>query len=910
MCHAINASPRKTGAFSLVEITITVAVVGLLAAIGVIGIGNVVNTSHAQKLQADTVTLNSAIQSYIASGGSVDNVQSVDDLLMRLKTRIDNSIAARIPGLSSSMIDSRVTTVMQTGAESLTTDARVVWDPATNRLKIVSSGGIGVKEFRLDEDLAEVTGTTVDRTTAMKYSGQSTWIWDYQDAGLPAAPKGPSSFPVNPNVTLGSPTAVTPVPVLPSSKFTLAPPIPSIAGGTYPLNGFDLVVSLANPNPPGVSEVYYSVNFGDWIRYGAPLTIGPGAILGLQSIPIAPDWEASGKVDEIYAVKPEILSAPEVLPEAPNFGSSVGGVVTVTLTDTNAPGLAMLVYRVNGGYWKIYASPFPLLGSSFPSGAMIEARAVSAEFAYYLPSPLSAGKIAPGQILFSGSADGAFRNPVGVAGMVTNISPGGSSDTFRWGDENGSGLKQSNMAFTGGTFPTIVDGQRFNIGSLSYFNGTIKSGTGADKVDLAIYLNLTTGQNSYRPYFEFTFDLINSPNTGSDPWAAADYVRLSDPRASRTMVIDDSEYEFRVEFGETTVDGFADFDEFFVLENKDASVNIYGTFVLLGAVADNTDPLNGGVTISTAAGTGSVGDKTFQKEGYVDVLEYVKDLVAFAKIERDKASNQNNAATAGAALAALGKLDIGSKIAAKRYAAAAKLASDAAAGAAAARAAATAAETAAGNVKLALDKANASAAVDPTDKGLKDQAIAVGKLSIEATTFATEARASATAATADGAAVATIWDQFLATGPAADPIGYTAYLAGVAKDYRDEAKSARDSAQLASTKAVSLLTTVQNDIAGMKYDDARKHAAEAATYATTAQTSLTNAQNAAALASALSGEAGSLALTYPSAKATASAAEAAGYATTALSYVSEARTASDSAEAAASTASLLVASLP
>ena len=97
---------------------------------------------------------------------------------------------------------------------------------------------------------------------------------------------------------------------------------------------------------------------------------------------------------------------------------------------------------------------------------------------------------------------------------------------------------------------------------------------------------------NYNPYFDFTFELINSPNTGTDPWAAADYVRLTDPRASRTIAIDGYEYEFQVEFGETTANGFAAFNEFFVLENKDASVSIYGTFVKLGPVKENSNPLN------------------------------------------------------------------------------------------------------------------------------------------------------------------------------------------------------------------------------------------------------------------------------------------------------------------------------
>ena len=392
MVFACKGSTPKIVAFTLVEMAIAIVVVGLLATIGVTGIGNVVSASHSQKLQADVATINSAIQSYIASGGSIDNVQSVDDLLMRLKTRTDNSISARIPGLSSSMIDSRVATVMQSDTEALTTEARVVWDAASNQLQILNSGGVGVKEFRLDDDLAEVAGTTGDRTTAMKYSGQSTWIWDYEDVGLPAAPRGPDSFPVNPDVPVSSPTAVPPVPNLPIPKLTLDAPIPSRAAGTYPINEFNLVVSLSNPNPPGVSEVYYALDFGNWNRYVDPLTIGPGVTLSAQAIPNASDWEESGKIDHSYAVIPELLLTPYVLPDKPIFDLTLGSDVTVTLNDANPPGFGTLLYSVNGGSWATYFGPFVLSSGSYPAGATVEAKAVPTS-PYYLDSGVAGATI-------------------------------------------------------------------------------------------------------------------------------------------------------------------------------------------------------------------------------------------------------------------------------------------------------------------------------------------------------------------------------------------------------------------------------------------------------------------------------------------------------------------------------------
>ena len=87
----------------------------------------------------------------------------------------------------------------------------------------------------------------------------------------------------------------------------------------------------------------------------------------------------------------------------------------------------------------------------------------------------------------------------------------------------------------------------------------------------------------------------------------------------------------------------AEFDKFHVIENLDASVNLYGTFNLLGP-AGGTDSSTGGLIIDDDPNTGTAGNFLYQKDGYEDseeqlvaMLPLVNSLAASAAEARDLA---------------------------------------------------------------------------------------------------------------------------------------------------------------------------------------------------------------------------------------------------------------------------------
>jgi len=87
----------------------------------------------------------------------------------------------------------------------------------------------------------------------------------------------------------------------------------------------------------------------------------------------------------------------------------------------------------------------------------------------------------------------------------------------------------------------------------------------------------------------FNFELINVLNQldPNDPWADADFVRISNSIGSQSITFQGIEFRFQLEFGETSANGISLFDEFHVLEGQSATTRLYGTLVEVGSLSFN-----------------------------------------------------------------------------------------------------------------------------------------------------------------------------------------------------------------------------------------------------------------------------------------------------------------------------------
>lgn len=590
--------PNTRNAFSIVEMAIVVTVVGIIASLAFVGVGHVVDSAKREKLLTDVDSLNRGVVAYLASGGDLSSLEDPVEVLNALK----QTDSDRAPGLTGAKIDPRLTFVFQSEKETSSGDLRVYWIGEKQRFDVTDSGDApGIKRFELSADAGEIDYGSGDGNHAMLYAGEDSWIWDYDEIA-PTIPDGPSDFSVTPVPDSGTPpTPTIPVtPTGPSATTPLAPPVFSIPGSSLPYTDFDLAVSLSNPNPVGTSELYYSIDYGNWLPFSGSITVPPDANVAAQAVSISDAYTSSARVDQAYIAVPATLSAPVITPSRSLLGVFSQRKSSVTIANPNDPAVSEIEYQLNAGAWQPYSGAFIIDRDDYPSGVTILARATPTA-SYYLASPSSSSLISAESVKISGDATGSFHDPVGGKDLASNLTNNTSNSYFDWGLDkpaDGSGnpsdyakYSPSSLAYQKSSFNTLGIGESFVVGVLDYYNGTIISGTGADQISLTVDLDLDLNGTTATSTFDFDFELINVANQ-NDPgnlWQDADYVKLAQPVANESIIIDGVEFKLKLEFGETSKNGIALFDQFYVLENAKAKTSLYGTLVEVGAIEDEDD---------------------------------------------------------------------------------------------------------------------------------------------------------------------------------------------------------------------------------------------------------------------------------------------------------------------------------
>lgn len=589
---------KKTRAFSLMEALIVVAVIGIVAALGGAIFSNVVTSARDQKLQSDVDSLNRSVLAYLGAGGDLSKTTSPQEVLAALKSRMSH--ASRVPTLSGSKVDERLTFILQNADEASQKTWRAYWDGSENRFVLAASGAApGIKNFVLDDTLTNPGEEDENSRAAMLYAAEDSWIWDYQEVPL-TLPTGPPPIPLS-----KVPDSIaTPAPPGsgPGALTTLATPTFSLPSGAFPIASFDLPISIANPNPAGSSELFYSIDFGNWKAYTGPLSVPPGTLVAAQAISINDLYADSSRTDQSYDFIPGALIAPVISPDRPQLGLFTGRVITVTLIEQNSSGLSTMQYKIGDEPWTNYTGPFPLGRDEYPSGASIQARSLPLND-FYTPSETALRSLGVEAAVVTGAAVGNFSSPTGEENMITNLGSGGSSNYFEWGRDTWTNaelrsfgdpsratvLSKSWLDYSAAGFNTVIAGERFQIGTLNYFNGTIAAGSAADHITFTANLNFDMNGVAASTALAFDFELINvvNQNNPNDLWADADFVKLSNSFGSQTITFQGIEFLFQLEFGETSADGISLFDEFYVLEGRSASTKLYGTLIEIGSVNFN-----------------------------------------------------------------------------------------------------------------------------------------------------------------------------------------------------------------------------------------------------------------------------------------------------------------------------------
>lgn len=359
--------PAKAG-FSLVEILLIVAAVGVLAGVAYQSVTGVKESSADAKLLSDVRVLNSAIDSYRASGGSLEDVLAWTDVLAKLKSTASN--AQEIAAPKGPFIDVRVTAVEQSPEEASTSALRAYFsaDGDSPRFVTAVSGPVGIKEFVFDESLSPPAAE--ERDVLLSQAGDGGWIWAYEEASpvvmtSPVVAVPAVSDATNTNASAAILTLLAPS-ILPSSP-------------VYDL-GAPLQISLNDPNRAGAAQLAYGVGGGTpETLYTASFVLpSPGPVTARALSRDPSRYADSAVTTNIYYAR-AVLAFDPPPPTSVTYAEAASGTNVVTISN-NAPGLFDAFYDIGSTVTtnsSLYSAPVPLNPSLWSNSSSITFEAVA-----------------------------------------------------------------------------------------------------------------------------------------------------------------------------------------------------------------------------------------------------------------------------------------------------------------------------------------------------------------------------------------------------------------------------------------------------------------------------------------------------------------------------------------------------
>jgi len=377
----MKSFPRMASAFSLLETLLAVAIIGVLAAIGIVQHRASLENVRVAKLESDVATINTAIRTYVANGGSLAGITNPQAILDKMKTTRSAIDDARFVGLSGSMIDPRLASRSSNNLAS--GRPRAVWDATDVRFEIATTGS-GAASFYFDDVKGKaVYGTEAREASAFSYNTGDGSVWDYND-GAPLPRPTPTLVPI-----AGIPTegdggdGSDPTPWSDPVPSGLLPPTFSIPGGSFPPSRFTFALELINPNPGNSSWILVSVDGSPFQAYQGAISINPETVVEAFVAGDPDVWKPSATASHTYsAADPIQLEAPSISSSQSQFAWSTAETISVSVSNPNDPEVSGIEYQIEGSEWASYGGPFELSIEDYPNGAVITARATALTIDY------------------------------------------------------------------------------------------------------------------------------------------------------------------------------------------------------------------------------------------------------------------------------------------------------------------------------------------------------------------------------------------------------------------------------------------------------------------------------------------------------------------------------------------------
>ena len=505
--------------FSLLELIIMIAVIGVLVGVVSSMVSNEAIASNQAKLQSDVAGLNHMVALYVAHGGNLAGLTTPQSVLDKMKRYRPQAQWQQYVGVASGkLLDVRLQAQMTTQADS-SNNPRAFWDRTKQRFVMSQASGSGVSGFYLDNTLAGADYGSETRTNSVvTYNASSMgWVWGTTLANPAASYLNPQTF--------------TP---------------------TTPSGGF-------NPNDPASM----SSNSGGGGSGGSGGGSGGGV--------------GSGGGPPTLA----LLPAPLIAPGGGTF--AYGSFPTsVTISSGGAPpNVSTLMYSINGGAWQAYDGSnipvTPAMNIQAQNQTTLPAQyttsTINAQTYYRLTSGFSGTDVANW-----GNVNGGANLVTNIqnSGTTSTLQSGNTKLDLGNGQYLDAGV-QNSVSFTPTSFASITPNTWFNFGGMQILNGTTFYNSDATGATLSVNLSMSQPAVNFTAHVDLGF--VSTPNS-SDPLASADIVQLLNPTTDLAVTIDGVQYTMQLQWvsldpSSSIVQG----NNLLVFEGAKAAVELQARFV-------------------------------------------------------------------------------------------------------------------------------------------------------------------------------------------------------------------------------------------------------------------------------------------------------------------------------------------
>ena len=241
----MNSRRPIVTAFTLVEILVVTALIGVLTGVGVVTVTGVRENARQTRLQNDVTVLNNGIDAYRAAGGVIPANATAEDVLAKLKTVADPNTSTSF-GPPGPFIDPRLQIESQSAEEGSASAPRADYPNTAGYFYVRQGGAPGIKDFVRGQASPVVTET---RQGSMPYDPSGEFLAAYADRtpSVPSAAVAPQAVAGEDDASrAGRDLAKFPRPVLEVKYYGEASFVP-FAGGSLQLSKYPLDVRISSP---------------------------------------------------------------------------------------------------------------------------------------------------------------------------------------------------------------------------------------------------------------------------------------------------------------------------------------------------------------------------------------------------------------------------------------------------------------------------------------------------------------------------------------------------------------------------------------------------------------------------------------------------------------------------------------